>query len=148
MTESLPWAQGGPQAAPQAKSGRVLRALVVDDQPGVRSLLQEVLALLGHDVQVADGGPAALALAMEQPFDVVFLDLRMPGLNGVEVMTYLQGLLPRALFVAITAYPDSELAHASLSAGACLCLPKPVSIGAIAHLLRDLEEERLEGGRR
>lgn len=117
-----------------------LRILVVDDEPNVRDVLRDVCSRFGHLVTACNGGKEAIAEASRQQFDAAFVDLKMPGMNGSEVLKALRRLLPAATFVMITAYAESELVDESLENGAFICLSKPLSIAEIGDLLRGLAE--------
>ena len=76
--------------------------------------------------------------ARQCSFDVVFLDVRMPRMDGLETLKALHRLLPKATFVMITAYAESALVDESLDSGAFLCLSKPLSITQVASLIESL----------
>jgi CheY-like chemotaxis protein len=86
-----------------ALPARVPSALVADDDAAVRAVLAELLAVRGWRVVTAKDGSAALALARAEAFDIFFVDLRMPGLNGVELATALRGSGCTAPIVLVTA---------------------------------------------
>ena len=129
--------RGGIQTAP-----KTLRVLVVDDEPNVCNVLRDACSRFGYSVATCNDGNQAIAEARRQAFDVVFLDIRMPGMNGPQVLKLLRRLLPQATFVMITAYAESELVDESLESGAFLCLSKPLSISEIKDLLQGLAEDR------
>jgi len=121
-----------------------LRVLIVDDEPNVCQVLRDACSRFGYLVTTCTNGEQAIAEARRQAFDVIFLDIRMPGMNGPQVLKVLRRLLPRAAFVMITAYAESELVEESLESGAFLCLSKPLSISEIKDLLQGLSEDRGE----
>lgn len=112
--------------------------LVVDDEAGVGLLLREALGRYGHRVVSVTNGQSAIEQARQGSFDVVFLDIRMPGMNGLETLKALHRLLPKATFVMITAYAESALVDESLDSGAFICLSKPLSITQVAALIEGL----------
>ena len=120
---------------------RQLRVLIVDDEPNVRSVLGDACSRFGYQATTCNGGEQALAEARGQSFDVVFLDIKMPGMNGPQVLKVLRRLLPKAAFVMITGFAESELVDESLESGAFLCLSKPLSISEIRDLLQSLSAE-------
>ena len=115
--------------------GSGLRVLVVDDEPGVGDFLRDAICRLGHRVVICSSGAQALARAATQPFDMVLLDINMPGMNGVEVLVALRQKLPNACFAMITGKMDSELTGAALSKGAILCLAKPLTLSELEGAL-------------
>lgn len=82
------------------------RILFVDDDESIRFLVQEELALEGHSVRVADDGWAGLQAVAEETPDVVILDIKMPGLGGLEVLRRLKASHPELPVFLFTAYSD------------------------------------------
>jgi putative two-component system response regulator len=103
------------------------RILVVDDEVTVRLLLRDVLEIEGYDVAEAEDGPTALAMiAVERP-DLVLLDIMMPGMSGIDVLSLLRGeAATRDMpVVLLTAAGDDETTWAGWTTGASLYLNKP-----------------------
>ena len=98
--------------------------LVVDDRPNMRRLLAKVLGAELH-VLSAGGGREALEVLAREPVDVVLSDLRMPDLDGVEVLREGKKLRPRAEFVLMTAYASVDSAVEAMRLGAYDYLTKP-----------------------
>jgi CheY-like chemotaxis protein len=116
------------------------RILVVDDEQEIRQLFVDILVPRGYEVIAAASGPEAIACAGQQGFDVIFLDIKMPGMNGVETFEALKRISPRAQYVMITGYAGSQLVDQSLAGGALLCLSKPFGVTDILDLVRSLEQ--------
>jgi len=121
---------------------RALRVLVVDDEKAVCDVLKEALEKRGHLVATESSGGLALERARVQTFDVVFLDIKMPDLNGVETLKRMRRLQPEAEFIMITGYAASELVDESLSHGAFICLSKPFSLGQVTDMMEDLAQQQ------
>lgn len=102
--------------------------LVADDQCGVRLLLAEVLQEAGLAVITASDGKEALQKAALQPIDLALIDLKMPGLDGVDVVEALRVSHPRLPTVVMTAVEDSQRTSLALQSGAILCITKPFDI--------------------
>jgi len=120
------------------------RVLVVDDDPTIRQTVAEVLIRQGYDVRQAEDGGGALRQAREHPFALILLDLRLPDVNGLEIMPRLLELDDRALVVVMTAYPEVRTAISSLKAGAYDYLNKPFELDDLRGLVqRALEARRL-----
>jgi DNA-binding NtrC family response regulator len=131
-----------PESAPAIGAASVLRILVVDDEPGICQLLREALTRYGHHVAAFSRAEEAIAGAAEEDYAVVLLDVMMPGMDGQQTLASLRAHLPRATFVMMTGYPDSELAASCLDDGAMLCLPKPVRIANLLDLIASIVAER------
>jgi two-component system CheB/CheR fusion protein len=104
---------------------RRLRILVVDDYRDTRKALQMVLATWGHEAQEAADGAEALRVAAEFKPDVVFLDLAMPGMTGLEVAQHLRqgGVVP--VLVALTGHAGEAYQEAARAVGFDHFIAKP-----------------------
>jgi DNA-binding response OmpR family regulator len=103
------------------------RILVVDDESSVRFLLSEELTQQGYEVSTAASGEEALAMLEEATFDLMLLDLKMPGMDGIEVMRVARDLAPRTVVVMLTAYATLDSAVEALRHGGHDYLLKPSS---------------------
>lgn len=112
-----------------------MRALVVDDEPLVRSELVYALGRVAEDLIVieSDNAAHALALLASEGFDVVFLDINLPGMNGLEAMTVINNLPHRPHVVFVTAYERHALKAFELAATDYVV--KPVSEARLATTL-------------
>jgi len=84
--------------------------LVIDDEPGIRDLLDTLLSRKGYDVVLADNGQKGLEVFRRARPDVIVLDLKMPGMNGVTVLQQIRSLNPTQPVIVLTgaATPESE----------------------------------------
>lgn len=112
------------------------RLLVVDDEPGMRRTLQRIMRAKGFDVLVAEDGPTAIATAREFLPDVLLLDVRMPGIDGVETWRQLKTICPDAAAIFMTAYTSSERLDDARREGALEVMSKPLDIDAVCRRLR------------
>jgi two-component system nitrogen regulation response regulator GlnG len=101
------------------------RILVADDEPALRWLLDRLLRQAGHTVTVVEDGPAALAAAAAERYDLAFLDIRMPGLDGLEVLGRLRADSPETAVVVMTAHGSVRAAVEAMQRGAYDYLAKP-----------------------
>jgi len=99
--------------------------LVVDDAEIMRTTCQRALERAGYKVITADSGDSALQALAEQPADVAVLDIRMPGLSGVELLKEIKNKWPGTEVLMMTAYADTGVAEESLNLGAAGFLVKP-----------------------
>jgi two-component system, NtrC family, response regulator HydG len=111
--------------------------LVVDDEVDTCRNLSDILTDLGYHVDVAHDGPSALELVRQKSYDVALLDLRMPGMNGVELYREIKKLRSGTVAIIVTAYASSATAEEALAAGAWQILPKPLDF---PRLLRVVDE--------
>jgi response regulator RpfG family c-di-GMP phosphodiesterase len=119
--------------------------LVVDDEPAVCSLLSEGLASEGYECQAVSSGQMALSLMEGKSFDIVLVDLRMPGMSGMEFLEQARGKYPRSAFLMVTGEDDIRQAVQAMRLGAADYLLKPVQLEAVAvSVQRALEIKRME----
>ena len=114
-----------------------VRILVVDDDPGMTETLADILRDMGYDVAVAGDGYRALEMAGEKSFDLALLDIRMPGLNGVETLRELKRANPSIKVLMMTAYSKDDLVLEARDGGAEDVVQKPLDIEG---LLKFIEE--------
>ncbi|HET6553963.1 MAG TPA: response regulator [Dyella sp.] len=130
-----------PSSDPSRASGapETVRALVADDDPTSRLFLVEALRSLGLDAQACNDGPAAIALAHDQPFDLLLLDCRMPGAGAEEVLTALRhdpgARSSDCTAVATSADMDASERQRLLSAEFSEVLQKPCNISDLRRIL-------------
>jgi len=84
----------------------IKRILLVDDSTDTLAALSAILRRRGYEVDCASSSETALDLTENCSFDVVVTDLKMPGLNGIDLIRQLEGIAPRPHFVLITGYPS------------------------------------------
>jgi CheY-like chemotaxis protein len=123
--------QGHSELVPTTKR----RILVVDDNTDAGEMLKRALETLGHDVQVAASGEAALAMTADSPFDAAVLDIGLPGMNGFEVADRLRARYPHVRLIALTGYGQPADAEATRRAGFHAHCTKPVTISALVQHL-------------
>src|SRR5919204_2861051 len=109
--------------------------LLVDDEPAVRELLQEYFAGQGYKISTAPNGETALAAVRAQRPDLVMLDIRMPGLDGVEVLRRLRRHDTTLPVVMVTANEDVELARELLGMGAFDYVAKPFDFSHLEQVV-------------
>lgn len=113
-------------------------ALVVDDDEVIRDLLARALAYTGWKSTVVESGQAALEKLKEQRFDLIFLDLVMPGVNGAHTFREIRRADPGANVVIITAYPDSALMSEALQVGPFAMMRKPFTLEELRMVLQNV----------
>ncbi|HXV21854.1 MAG TPA: response regulator [Desulfuromonadales bacterium] len=119
--------------------------LVVDDDPELRENIREILDDASFAVTVAANGEDALDCLKRQAFDVILLDLIMPGLSGKEVLPLIKRQSPSAKVIMITAFATIENAVSAMRKGADDYLTKPFKVDELLTAVRRcLEEARLQ----
>lgn len=124
------------------------RILIVDDEKKVAFFLQEGLTGLGerYEVITSDSAENALQQLDAYSFDLVVTDFRLPGLNGLQLMEYLQKRSPGTRTILITAYGSDEVEAAAYKLHARRYLPKPFRIEDFVRTVREtLAEEPVSG---
>ena len=109
------------------------RVLLIDDQPDVRESVGDMLKALGHTVQVAADGTSGLQLLQEGTFDVVVTDLRMPGMDGLDVAKRVRALQPGVPVVLLTGW-GTLFDHAEPEA-VSIVLPKPPTLHGLSEAI-------------
>jgi DNA-binding NtrC family response regulator len=116
------------------------KILIVDDEKGIRELFAEVLIRAGHTVVTAPDGMAGVEMVREGDIDIAFLDIKMPGLNGVETLKEVRGTSPQTKVVMITGYARDELVNEALKMDVFACLAKPFSVRDVVDMVKLLSE--------
>jgi DNA-binding response OmpR family regulator len=125
------------------------RVLVVEDEEITRRAITRALGLTGYETEGVAGGEQALARLATSSYDLMLLDLHMPGLDGVEVMRRVAALYPDLLVIVFTAHATVDSAIEAVRAGAVDYLLKPTSIRDVqAAISRALEQRREKMRRR
>lgn len=124
------------------------RVLIVDDEPIIRQTLARALSLRGYQTDEASSGPRALALLEQTPYDLMVLDMIMPGMDGVKVMHLARQIRPDLLIVVLTGHASLESAIAAVKQDAVDYLLKPTSIHDIAAAVSRALKNRAEAVRR
>src|ERR1044071_7341195 len=89
--------------------------LIVDDEPGMRQLLSHVFGRANHAVRAAENGAKALELLKQEPVDLIVSDVKMPDMNGIELLRRVREFLPDVSVVMMTAFAtvETEIGRAS-----------------------------------
>ena len=116
------------------------RVLVVDDEENIRLVLKTLLKRHGYEVEVADGGDAALAMVDTFRPDVILTDVRMPRMNGMDLLASLKAKQSPATVIVMSAYGSVDLALEAMKAGAYDYVGKPFKPDEIVLALRKAEE--------
>jgi DNA-binding NtrC family response regulator len=119
--------------------------LVIDDEPLMRDFLEEALSRAGYGVMTAVDGTAASEEIRTNSFDLIVSDLKMPGIDGLELLEHVKKTQPECSVVIMTAYASVETAVQALKAGASDYIMKPFTPDEIEHVVKKaLYERKLE----
>ena len=113
------------------------RILIVDDEPDTCENLADIFTDLGYRVDTAPDGFEALELVQSNAYDVALLDLRMPGMDGLELYRHIREISAGTVAIVVTAYASSDTAQSVRAAGAWQIVPKPVNIGKLLGLVSE-----------
>jgi len=120
----------------------VPRILIADDEQSIRFLLREVMRREGYDVEVVDNGEHAVQMVRENYFDLVIMDLRMPGMDGMQAMKEMRQIRPNLVVVIITAHGNNELAIEAMRQGAYDYFNKPFELDEMRIVVRRALEKQ------
>ena len=111
------------------------RILLIEDDSGITDTLQRMLAAEGHEVAIEKRGDDGLARAIKDLFNLVITDLKLPGLNGLELVRQLHTAKPRLPIILVTAFGTTETAIEAMKVGAYDYLLKPFNIPQLIELV-------------
>lgn len=109
--------------------------LIVDDQPGIRRLLMEVLTEEGYSVVTAQNGYEGLQKAKEMEPALILMDMKMPGMDGIETLRELRKVGQAGNVIMMTAYGELELVNQARELGAYAYITKPFDIIALCDMV-------------
>ena len=118
------------------------RVLIVDDEKNIRFSLSKALEKLEVPVETAASGEEALGKLTQADYDLMLLDLRMPGMDGMEVLRQVSQQLPELKVIIITAYGSLDLAVEAMRLGAVDFLQKPIDVTQVREMVRRILEKQ------
>ncbi len=117
------------------------KILIIDDEAPIRASLREILEYEGYQVQEAEGGKEGVRLATKFSYDVIFCDIKMPEMDGMEVLDALSAQLTQTCVVMISGHGTVETAVESLKKGAYDFIQKPLDLNRILLTIRHALEQ-------
>ncbi|MBW2163453.1 MAG: response regulator [Deltaproteobacteria bacterium] len=119
--------------------------LLVDDNEEFLDSTRDVLDDEGYDVVTATSGEKGIDLAGARIFDVILMDIKMPGMNGVESFIEMKRRNPKVKVIMVTAYTVEDLMRQALDEGVFAVLSKPVDMDRLFHTIEDAKKDRTGG---
>ena len=117
----------------QNVNGTKVRVLVIDDDPVINSLFRRTLEKSGHTVVTAETGATGIQCLREADFEMVFLDLKLPDIEGADVLREMRRIIPELRVTIITGYPESDLMQRVLEQGPIGVMAKTFTTTDIMH---------------
>jgi len=116
--------------------------LVVDDLQSMRMTLGGILEDKGYNVVTVEDGYQAIEAVKKTHFDVIFMDIKMPGINGVQTFRKVKKIDPKAVVIMMTGYSVEDLVKRAVNEGAYTCLHKPFDIEKVITLVETAAREK------
>jgi two-component system, response regulator, stage 0 sporulation protein F len=124
-----------------------MKILVVDDEEGARDLFNTILTDEGYDVSLANGGEEALGLFKSNPFNLVITDIKMPVMDGLQLLQEIRKMGSKTDVIMVTAYGEVESYLKAMSLGAAEYINKPIRIKELKQIVHKvLTEQRARSG--
>lgn len=117
-----------------------MKILVVDDERAIRNSLKEILGDEGYDVDIAEDGATAVGMAEKERYDVIFCDIKMPNMEGTEVLEKLRADGVDAAIVMISGHGDIDTAVECIKKGAFDFIQKPLDLNRILITIKNATE--------
>jgi len=125
----------------------MVRILIIEDDEEMRALLRDSLLEDGIEFDSAENGSEAIHKLVEEPFDLVITDIRMPGLTGLDILPWIKRLQPETFVVVITAFGSEEVRRKSFDRGAMAYLEKPINMDRLKTLIQEMVSTKEKGAR-
>jgi two-component system response regulator HydG len=118
-----------------------LDIFIVDDDRDFAESLAEILTQAGHRVELCFDGESAVSIFRQQKFDITFMDVKLPGKNGVESFFEIRKINPQARVIMMTAYSVEQLLAQAIERGAIGVLRKPFDTSRLIRMLEDVKPD-------
>ena len=120
----------------QSNNGNMKRILVIDDEEYILDVFKATLEDEGHVVDTAGNGAEGLGYLIKQDYDLIFLDLKMPGIDGAETLREMRKVNRKLPIVIVTGFPDSDLMEKAVQHGPLAILNKPFDDADIINAVK------------
>ncbi len=117
--------------------GKPARILIVDDDESIRITIEIILKSEGYAVDVAANGSDAIKKSETTAYNVVLIDIRLPDMDGIELLTRMRDSVPKVRKIILTGYPSMQNAVEAVNRNADAYLVKPVNLDELLELIRE-----------
>jgi DNA-binding NtrC family response regulator len=122
--------------------------LFVDDDRAILELVREYLAEVGYRVEVVDNGVKALEMIKDTPFEIVFTDIKMPDIDGLELLSAIKEYRPETEVIIVTGHGSMESAIKAMKFGSYDYLQKPFKLNVLKIIIDRIVEEKTSSRKR
>ena len=126
----------------EASQNERVKVLVVDDQPGMRLSLKGILSRKGYDVTTAEDGPMAVEAARKTKYNMILMDIKMPGMSGVDAFLKIREFQPGVTVIMMTAFAVEDEIKRAILEGAYAVVHKPFEMEKILSVITEGLENR------
>ena len=113
------------------------RILVIDDEESIRKSLAAVLEEKGYIVDTAENGKEAIERSKTRPYNLALIDIRLPDMDGVQLLTGMKETVPKTVKIIITGYPSLENAIEAVNKGADAYIIKPFDMNKLLDMIKE-----------
>src|SRR5271169_3029211 len=119
-----------------------INILVVDDQSGIRMTLKGILGKRGYKVAIAESGEQAVAAVRKEHFHLILMDIKMPGISGVDAFIQIKEISPDTTVILMTAYAMEAEIRRAIHEGAYTVIYKPFDMEKVLALIGECMEDK------
>jgi DNA-binding response OmpR family regulator len=124
-----------------------VRILIVDDDETIRKSITTVLEEKGYLVDTAENGRAAIRKSEKEVYNLALIDIRLPDMDGVQLLTALKETTPKMVKIIITGYPSLQNAVEAVNKGADGYIVKPIKMGELLAMIKEHLKKQQEAGK-
>jgi len=125
----------------ESRNSAEMRILVIDDERPIRNSMKEILSDEGYEVDVAENGASALEMVEKEKYDVIFCDIKMPGMDGIEVLDKLGEAGVESSVIMISGHGDIDTAVECIRKGAYDFIQKPLDLNRILITVKNATDK-------
>jgi CheY-like chemotaxis protein len=114
------------------------KILIIDDDAGFCESILDILEARGYEAEAVNNGLAALAIVKTKTFDVIILDLKMPGMDGLETLQRIKNDTSKAEVFIVSAHLSQDLVEGAIRNGVRACFNKPLEIDKVVNFIEEL----------